>query len=120
MRQEKQHMPLLDSFIHSQTNIEQDRFGDFPGGPVVKNPPCTTGDTASIPVWGTKIPQAWGSRAHVPQLLKPVRSGACVPQLQRSPCTTQKSLCAAAKTQHGQNGFFLNKKDRFESVLTLD
>ena len=54
------------------------------------------------------------------QLLKPVCSGACVPQLERSPCTTQKSLCAAAKTQHGQNGFFLNKKDRFESVLTLN
>ena len=63
----------------------------------------------------------WGSQAHVPQLLKPVRSGACVPQLETSLCTTTKELCAAAKTQHGQNVFFfLNKKDRFESVLTLN
>ena len=29
---------------------------DFPGGPVVKNPPSTTGNTGSIPGWGIKIP----------------------------------------------------------------
>ena len=29
---------------------------DFPGGPVVKNPPCNAVDTGSIPGWGTKIP----------------------------------------------------------------
>ena len=28
---------------------------DFPGGPVVKNPPCNAGDTGSIPGQGTKI-----------------------------------------------------------------
>ena len=32
--------------------------GDFPSGPVVKNPPCNAGDMGSIPGWGTKIPQA--------------------------------------------------------------
>ena len=26
--------------------------GGFPGGPVVKNPPCNAGDTGSIPVPG--------------------------------------------------------------------
>ena len=31
---------------------------DFPGGPVVKNPPASTGDTGSIPGLG---------RSHVPQ-----------------------------------------------------
>ena len=29
--------------------------GDFPGGPVVKNPPCNAGDVGSIPVGGTEI-----------------------------------------------------------------
>ena len=29
--------------------------GEFPGGPVVKNPPCNAGDTGSILGWGTKI-----------------------------------------------------------------
>ena len=29
---------------------------DFPGGPVVKNPPCNAGDVGSIPGQGTKIP----------------------------------------------------------------
>ena len=33
---------------------------DFPGGPVVKNPPANTGDTGSIPSPGTKIPHAAG------------------------------------------------------------
>ena len=34
--------------------------GDFPGGPVVKNPPYNAGDTGSIPGQGTKIPHAVG------------------------------------------------------------
>ena len=29
---------------------------DFPGGPVVKNPPSNAGDRGSIPGWGAKIP----------------------------------------------------------------
>ena len=31
---------------------------DFPGGPVVKNPPCNAEDTDSIPGQGTKIPHS--------------------------------------------------------------
>ena len=31
---------------------------DFPGGPVVKNLPCSAGDTGLIPGWGTKSPHA--------------------------------------------------------------
>ena len=33
---------------------------DFPGGPVVKNPPYSAGDAGSIPGQGTKIPHAAG------------------------------------------------------------
>ena len=33
---------------------------DFPGGPVVKNPPSNAENTNSILVWGTKIPRATG------------------------------------------------------------
>ena len=33
---------------------------DFPGGPVVKNPPYKAGDTGSIPGQGNKIPHAMG------------------------------------------------------------
>ena len=33
---------------------------DFPGGPVVKNPPSNAGDVGSIPGRGTKIPHATG------------------------------------------------------------
>ena len=33
---------------------------DFPGGPVVKNPPSNAGDTGSIPGQGTKTPHVTG------------------------------------------------------------
>ena len=33
---------------------------DFPGGPVVKNPPYKAGDTGLTPGQGTKIPHASG------------------------------------------------------------
>ena len=49
------------------------QFRDFPGGPV-KNPPTNSGDRGSIPVGGTKIPYA----------------------------LEQLSLCAIAKTRHGE------------------
>ena len=35
-------------------------IGDFPGGPVVRNPPYNAGDVGSIPGQGTKIPHAVG------------------------------------------------------------
>ena len=33
---------------------------DFPGGPVVKRPPCNAGDAGSVPGPGTKIPRTAG------------------------------------------------------------
>ena len=36
-------------------NKHKKRCGDFPGGPVVKNPPSNAGDNGSIPGQGTKI-----------------------------------------------------------------
>ena len=64
---------------------------DFPGGPVIKNPPSNAGDMGSIPGRGTKIPHAAGQlslratttelaylseRACVPQTTEPMHSGA--------------------------------------------
>ena len=85
---------------------------DFPGGPVVKNPPYAAGDTVSIPGQGTKIPHAAGQlslcatttvltrlnwRACVQQTTEPMHPGACAPQLERSPCNATKSPRAATK-----------------------
>ena len=36
------------------------KLWNFPGGPVVKNPPSNAGDAGSIPGWGAKIPHATG------------------------------------------------------------
>ena len=41
----------------------REHYRDFPGGPVVKNPPPNTGDTGWIPGRGTKIPHAVGQRS---------------------------------------------------------
>ena len=50
------HASHPDDDGHSQDT----QFRDFPGGPVVKNPPCNAGDEGSIPGRGTKIPYASG------------------------------------------------------------
>ena len=34
--------------------------GDFPGGPVVKNPSCSPWDVDLTPGWGTKVPHGAG------------------------------------------------------------
>ena len=39
---------------------------DYPGGPVIKNPPSNAGDVGSIPGYGTKIQHAMG-QACAPQ-----------------------------------------------------
>ena len=48
----------------------------FPGGPTVKNPPCSEADVGSIPGQGTKIPYA------AEQLSSPHNYWACAPQLE--------------------------------------
>ena len=65
-------------------------LGDFPGGPVLKNPPSNAGDTGSISGWGTKIPRAVGQLSLHAAATDPTCSGACVPQLEKSPRTATK------------------------------
>ena len=45
------------------------KYRNFPGGPVVKNPPSNAGDVGSIPGQGTKIPHASGQLS--PHALEP-------------------------------------------------
>ena len=51
------HLKQCYTSIKSQLKKRQ---GDFPGGPVVKKPPCNAGGEDSIPGRGTKIPHAAG------------------------------------------------------------
>ena len=79
--------PLWDSNVNLKNHTSN---RDFPGGPVVKNPPSNAGDTGSIAGRGTKIPPAvrgwrlcnhncWGHGPH-----------------------PERKLGAAAKTPHSQ------------------
>ena len=56
--------------------------GDFPSGPVVKNPPSNAGDVGSIPGGGAKIPHAVGQ-------LSP-HSATTEPACSWSPCATTR------------------------------
>ena len=47
-----------DSSLHKGDGKSKGMRGGFPGGPVVKNPPCNARDTGWIPGWGIKIPHA--------------------------------------------------------------
>ena len=56
---------------------------DFPGCPVVKNPPSNAGDAGLIPGRGTKIPHAAGQLSPHATTTEPTRPGACAPQLEK-------------------------------------
>ena len=60
--------------------------GDFPGGLAVKNLPSSAENSGSIPVWGTKIPDAAGQRSLGAITTEPTRSAAQVPQLETMCC----------------------------------
>ena len=57
---------------------KQNTFRDFPGGLVIKNPLCNTGDVGSIPGQGSRIPHA---------------AGQLILQLVSLQATTRESVC---------------------------
>ena len=63
-------------------------FGDYPGGPVVKNLPSNAGDTGSIPGWGTKIPLAAGQLSPCAATTQSMHFGARVLP-RKIPCATR-------------------------------
>ena len=64
---------------------------------MLKNPPSNAGDTGSIPGQGTKIPQAAGQLSLCAATTELAHSGACAPQLERSPRAATKSPHNAVK-----------------------
>ena len=70
---------------------------------MVKNPPSNAEDAGSIPGQGTKIPYAAGQLSPCTATAESVRSGARVPQLERSQRASMKSPRAATKDPTGHN-----------------
>ena len=68
--------------------------GDFPGSPVIRNLPYSSGGAGSIPGTGTKIPCDTAQLSPQVTATEPLHPGAA-PQL-------EGSLSAATKTQHSQ------------------
>ena len=100
-----QWRPLLHLLV---SNLKNSGNGDFPDGPVVKNPPANAGDTGSILGPGTKIPHAVGHlspyttpteatcpRVCAPQKKKPLWWETCAPCLESSSHSLQlEKACA--------------------------
>ena len=68
-KREEQTLPYSFFYEGSTALIIKRTFWDFPGGPVVENPPSNAGDVDSIPGRGTKIPHAAGQLS--PHALEP-------------------------------------------------
>ena len=61
----------MSSGLNNMTSFLKIRdFWGLPGGPVVKNLPCSGGYAGSVPGWGTKIPHATGNYQVMPALNK--------------------------------------------------
>ena len=74
--------------------------GDFPGGPVVKNPPTDAGDVGLIPAPGTKIPRAVGQlrpRAAIPEAPEHLRAHV----LKQEKHCNEKPCTATGSSPHG-------------------
>ena len=67
---------------------------DFPGGPVVRNPPSNAEDVGSIPGQGTKIPHAAGQLSPCTATTEPACSGALGSQLESPPAATTEPECS--------------------------
>ena len=80
---------LKSNLEYIQERIKE-YFRDFPGGPVVENPPSNAGDAGSIPGRGTRIPHAMGLLSPCAATTEPALSGACMPQLESPHATTRE------------------------------
>ena len=53
------------AFLNCKLRLRKPKLGNFPGGPLVKNPPSRAGNTGSIPDQGAKIQHAaWQLSPH--------------------------------------------------------
>ena len=73
--------------------VEEIKARDFPGGPVVKNPPCNAGDTGLSPGRGTKVPHAAEQQSLRPQLESPCAKTKAPVRHNKSPHVAIKTRC---------------------------
>ena len=83
---------MLSPKVGKEYSLKKGKLRDFPGGPVVKNPPYNGGDMGLIPGQGTKIPHAAGQ-------LSPRATTTHMPQLEPV-CHKLQSPCALEPAHH--------------------
>ena len=101
-------LPVVSSFPLRQLRESPRKaqfIWNFPGGPVVRNPPSNAGDAGLILGWGTKIPHASGQLSLSPKTREPatpqllsLSSGAHEPQLETS-CVPCQRACVPQCSQ---------------------
>ena len=76
---------------------------DFPGSPMVKNPPCNAEDSGLIPDQGTKIPQAAGQLSPRAKTTEPIHCNESIlhdtTKIPRATTKTQRSQISKLKKQ---------------------
>ena len=79
---------------------------DFPGGPVVKDPPCSAGDAGSVPGWRTKMP-------HTAEQVSP-------PAMTRGSALQSKILHGAAEIPHVTTGMRVSQTNVFNAMVAKE
>ena len=82
-----EHNNYVPSFCVSKIEA----WGDFPGGPMVENPPPSAGDAGSISRQGTKIPHVTGQLSPCATATEPALS---------SPHSATREKCAMKTSQN--------------------
>ena len=95
--------------------IKNTENGDFPGGPVVKNPLCNAGDVDLIASQRSKTLQIAEELSPRTTTTEPTHSGDHTAQL-GSPCNTRKIPYVTNKTQHSQINKLIFKKRKKKIV----
>ena len=99
MRQAGQGLSRGDGVLECEVVSESEqRQGDFPGGPVVKNLPSNAGDMGLLCGRGTKIPQAAEQLSLLTTATEPKSSRILLPQLETL-CTMMKIPGDTSKTR---------------------
>ena len=82
-----QERSLTQECFWSDSKLEA--VQDFPGGPVLRNPPFNAGGAGSIPGWGTKIPYAEGKLTSCASATESANCNERFPKIQRRSCLLQ-------------------------------
>ena len=89
----------LYNHIHHLAEESEFPCGDFPGGPVIKNPLGNAEDVDLILAWELRSNTPWSNSAHA-ATTEPVCSRVCAPQLEKPGTAASEAGTPARESLH--------------------